>query len=87
MATDKKRVIVYLDQSDKQKLDHIAEDLGCSVSRLCGDVLLQSMPHLETMSEALKLARTHPQKAIEMIKQAGGSAQAELLKEMETFND
>lgn len=85
MATDKKRVIVYLDDSDKQKLDQIADDLGCSVSRLCGDVLLQSMTYLETMAQAVKLARTNPQKAAEMMQKAANVAQGDLLREMETL--
>ena len=85
MATDKKRVIVYLHDSEKQKLDNIADDLGCSVSRLCGDVLLQSMPYLETMAQAVKLARTNPQKAAEMMQKAANVAQGDLLKEMEAL--
>lgn len=85
MATDKKRVIVYLPEADKLKLDKIADDLGCSVSRLCGDILVQSMPQLETMAEAVKTARTNPQKAAEMMRDMATSAQADLLKEMETL--
>lgn len=85
MATDKKRVTIYLHDSEKQKLDSIANDLGCSVSRLCGDVLLQSMAYLETMAQAVKLARTNPQKAAEMMQKAANVAQGDLLKEMETL--
>lgn len=85
MATDKKRVIVYLPEADKLKLDQIADDLGCSVSRLCGDILVQSMPQLETVAEAVKIARTNPQKASEMMRDMATSAQADLLKEMETL--
>lgn len=83
MATDKKRVIIYLDESDKQKLDAVAHDLGCSVSRLVGDLLIQTMPHLESTAQAIKMARTNPQKAIEMIQGAATTAQGDLISEME----
>lgn len=82
MATDKKRVIVYLNESDKRELDSIADDMGCSVSRLCGDVLLQSMPQLKATAEALKVARTDPEKAMEMMKHAAELAQNQLTSEV-----
>lgn len=85
MATDKKRVTIYLHDSEKQKLDNIAADLGCSVSRLCGDVLLNSLPHLKIMAQAMKVARTNPQQAVELMKQAAETAQGDLLKTMENI--
>ena len=83
MATDKKRVIVYLPEADKLKLDQIADDLGCSVSRLCGDLLLQTMPYLEATAQAVKTARTNPAKGLELIQAAATTAQRDLITEME----
>jgi len=85
MATDKKRVVIYLDESDKQELDNIADAMGCSVSRLCGDVLLESMPQLKATSEAMKVARTDPVKAMEMMKYAAEQAQNKLSSQMENI--
>lgn len=83
MATDKKRVIVYLHEDDKRKLDHIADVMGCSVSRLCGDLLLETLPYLESTAEAINAARTNPAKGLELIRAAATTAQRDLITEME----
>lgn len=80
MTTSKKRVIVYMDESEKQELESVADDMGCSVSRLCSDVILNSLPHLKLTAEALKVARTDPQRAMEMMKQEASVAQERLVK-------
>jgi len=83
MATDKKRVIVYLDPTDKEHLDKVAHDMGCSVSRLCGDVLMTSLPQLEITAQAMKVARTDPQKAMRMMQEAATAANQRLVSEVE----
>lgn len=83
MATDKKRLSVYLDISDKEQLDQIAAELGSSVSKLCGDVLINSIPQLKVMAQAMEMARTDPAKAAQMMRDAAGTAQGQLQAELE----
>lgn len=83
MATDKKRLSVYLDVSDKEQLDQIAEELGSSVSKLCGDILINSLPQLRVMADAMQMARTNPQKAAQMMRDSASTAQAQLQTELE----
>ena len=83
MATDKKRVIVYLDESDKAALDAIAHKMGFSVSRLAGDVILGALPNLATVAEAVDLARSNPDKAREVMLTMADSAIDELTNSVE----
>ncbi len=83
MATDKKRVIVYVDEELKNQIDQIAHRFGSSTSRLCGDVLESAIPALDATSKAMETARTDPQKALEMIRSLGADTQGDLLKAME----
>lgn len=79
MATDKKRVILYVDEQVKTDLESVADKLGCSVSRLCGDVLEASLPSLQQTAAMMEMARKDPQQAVRMMKEAAGTAQADLL--------
>lgn len=79
MATDKKRVILYVDQEVKADLEAVADKLGCSVSRLCGDVLEASLPSLKHTASMMEMARKDPQKAVQMMRAAASTAQADLL--------
>lgn len=85
MATDKKRVIVYVDEELKNQIDAIAHRFGSSTSRLCADVLESAIPGLDVTSRAMEVARTDPQRAVEMMRNIGSDVQGDLLKAMENM--
>lgn len=87
MTTDLKRVYFYVPSEDKQTIQKVADDLGCSTSRLCADVMRNALPNLRVVAEAMRVARTDPQKAAQMMNQLAETAQGDLLDAVEGLNN
>lgn len=84
--TDLKRVVIYLNPEQKDRIDRIAEAMGQSKSAICRDVVVESLPHLEMVAQAVELAKTDPAKALKMIRGASLDSQMNLISEIKNLD-
>jgi len=87
MATSKKRIIIYVHDDEKARIEQVAKKMGSSVSSVCGDFLIQTLPQLEGIADAVQLARTNPAAAMEKMQSMADDGQGDLLKALEGLND
>jgi len=80
--TDLKRVIVYFTDEEKQEIEALSKAMGQSMSSVIGDVVRESLPHIRMVAEAVQLAKSDPQKAVNMIRKAGYDSQMTLINEL-----
>jgi len=84
--TDLKRVIVYFTEEEKQEIEAISDAMGQSMSSMIGDVFREALPHLANVAEAVQLAKSNPESALKMIRQAGYDSQLNLIGQMKDLD-
>ena len=87
MATDKKRIIIYVHDDEKARIERVAKKMGSSVSSVCGDFLIQTLPQLEQIAETIQLARTNPAAAMEQMRSLADDQQGDLLEALNQLPD
>jgi len=80
--TDLKRVIVYFTEEEKQEIEALSKAMGESMSSVIGNVFRETLPHLRIVAEAVSLAKSDPEKAVNMIRKAGYDSQMNLIGHM-----
>lgn len=87
MATSKKRIIIYVHEDEKIRIEKVAKKMGSSVSSVCGDYLLYTLPQLEKIAETIELARTDPAAAMEKMRSLADDSQGDLLEALKQLPD
>ena len=79
------RLVLYVPPETKRIYQEAANQLKVSVSSIASEILQKTIPALVTMTEAQRLIRDDPQRALALLRKASTQSQLDMLNTVSEF--